>query len=116
MIGFFPSILSISIPKFGVVILLIKLLNPSRAHQIFLWVVVTVSGLCLCGCMVILWSQCTPVRAQWDFSIKEKTCWDVWILINYSRVAAGEAALMLSFAKSSMANCAQMLVFAGIVD
>ncbi|KAJ1330919.1 hypothetical protein MN608_04375 [Microdochium nivale] len=88
MIGFCPSILSISIPKFAVVTLLIKLLNPSRAHQIFLWMIVTLSGLCLCGCVVILYSQCTPTRSMWDFSITEKSCWDPWILINFSRFAA----------------------------
>lgn len=90
MVGFFPSILSITVPKFAVVSLLIRLLNPSRWHRIFLWSMITISGLGLCGCMVILWSQCTPTRSQWDLSIpkSEVTCWDVWILIHYSETAS----------------------------
>ncbi|KFY39476.1 hypothetical protein V494_03967 [Pseudogymnoascus sp. VKM F-4513 (FW-928)] len=96
MVGFFPSILSITVPKFAVVSLLIRLLNPSRWHCIFLWCLVTISGLGLCGCMVILWSQCTPTRSQWDFSIpkSEVTCWDIWILIHYSETASSFAGLV----------------------
>jgi hypothetical protein len=113
MVGFFPSILSISIPKFAVVSLLIRLLNPTRAHRIFLWVMVTVSGLILCGCMVILWAQCTPTRAQWDFSITEKKCWDIWILINYSRCASGET---VHFPGSSFSCANTKKAVAGTAD
>ncbi|KXJ96170.1 hypothetical protein Micbo1qcDRAFT_201487 [Microdochium bolleyi] len=94
MIGFIPSILSISVPKFAVVTLLVKLLNPTRAHQIFLWAIVTLSGLGLCGCMVILYAQCRPARSMWDFSVTDKSCWNIWILINYSRCMAVFAGLV----------------------
>lgn len=92
--AFCPGILSFAIPKLAVVALLTKLLNPSPAHRIFLWCATWVTTLVLFGCVIILYAQCTPVRSQWDFSVKGE-CWSIWILVNYAIFAGGKRLLVL---------------------
>lgn len=87
--AFCPGILSFAIPKLAVVALLTKLMNPSRAHLIFMWIASSVTTLVLFGCVIILYAQCTPSRSQWDFSIQGE-CWSVWILIDYAIFAGGK--------------------------
>ncbi|KAF2875905.1 hypothetical protein BDV95DRAFT_591327 [Massariosphaeria phaeospora] len=89
--GFCPGILSFGIPKLAVVALLTKITNPSRAHRIFLWLMTSGCLLILFGCVIILFSQCTPARSQWDFSVKG-VCWDRWILVYYAIVAGNISA------------------------
>ncbi|KAJ4392557.1 hypothetical protein N0V85_006960, partial [Neurospora sp. IMI 360204] len=85
--SFTPSILAFTIPKFAVVSLLTRLLNPSRWHRVFLWVLVGTCQVAILGCAIILFAQCTPSRAQWDFSITNAKCWSPWLLVRYSMVA-----------------------------
>ena len=88
--SFTPSVLAFSIPKFAVVSLLTRLLNPSRWHRVFLWVLVGTCQVAILGCAIILFAQCTPSWAQWDFSITNKKCWSPWLLVRYSMVAGCE--------------------------
>lgn len=88
--SFTPSILAFTIPKFAVVTLLTRLLNPARWHRVFLWVLVSTCQVAILGCAVILFAQCTPSRAQWDFSITNVKCWSPWLLVRYSMVAGCE--------------------------
>ncbi|KAK3386835.1 hypothetical protein B0H63DRAFT_468466 [Podospora didyma] len=90
--GFPAGIMSFSLPKFAVVALLTRLLNPSRMHRIFLWSMVGLCQIVLGGCIVILFAQCTPSASQWDFSITGAKCWDKWLLVKYSMVAGGFSA------------------------
>ncbi|KAK8119931.1 uncharacterized protein PG998_004557 [Apiospora kogelbergensis] len=88
MVGFVPGIFSFAIPKFAVVVLLCRLLEPSRLHRIVLW---AMTGLCvtvLTSCIFTLFFQCSPPSSQWNFSITEKSCMDKWIHIDYS-IAVG---------------------------
>ncbi|KAF2833249.1 integral membrane protein [Ophiobolus disseminans] len=85
MAGFCPGILSFGIPKLAVVALLTKITNPSRMHRIFLWCMSSGCLILLIGCVPLLYTQCTPSRSQWDFSVKG-TCWSPWILIYYAIV------------------------------
>ncbi|KAF2197616.1 hypothetical protein GQ43DRAFT_380589 [Delitschia confertaspora ATCC 74209] len=82
--GFCPGIFSFALPKLAVISLLTKLLNPSRIHRIFLWVLGLTTLMVLFGCVIILYAQCTPSASQWDFSITEKTCWSKYVLVNYA--------------------------------
>ncbi|KAK3489923.1 hypothetical protein B0T13DRAFT_405400 [Neurospora crassa] len=91
--SFTPSILAFTIPKFAVVTLLTRLLNPARWHRVFLWVLVSTCQVAILGCAVILFAQCTPSRAQWDFSITNVKCWSPWLLVRYSMVAGCFSAL-----------------------
>ncbi|KAK3693451.1 hypothetical protein B0T22DRAFT_370054 [Podospora appendiculata] len=86
--GFVPGVMSFALPKFAVVSLLTRLLNPSRKHRIFLWAMAGLCQILLLGCIIILFAQCSPSRAQWDFSITDAVCWDHWILVKYS-IGAG---------------------------
>ncbi|EGO55971.1 hypothetical protein NEUTE1DRAFT_112432 [Neurospora tetrasperma FGSC 2508] len=91
--SFTPSILAFTIPKFAVVTLLTRLLNPARWHRVFLWVLVSTCQVAILGCAIILFAQCTPSRAQWDFSITNVKCWSPWLLVRYSMVAGCFSAL-----------------------
>ncbi|KAK3400763.1 hypothetical protein B0T20DRAFT_152699 [Sordaria brevicollis] len=91
--SFTPSILAFTIPKFAVVSLLTRLLNPSKWHRVFLWVLVGTCQVAILGCAIILFAQCTPTVAQWDFSIENKKCWSPWVLVKYSMVAGCFSAL-----------------------
>ncbi|KAK4222580.1 hypothetical protein QBC38DRAFT_427006 [Podospora fimiseda] len=85
--GFPPGIMSFALPKFAAVLLLNRLMNPSKWHRVWLWFLAFGSQILLLGCVVILFAQCTPSAAQWNFSL-EKKCWDPWLLVNYS-IGAG---------------------------
>ncbi|KAI1840245.1 hypothetical protein JX265_013037 [Neoarthrinium moseri] len=87
MVGFSPGVFSFGLPKLSAVALLTRILNPSKAHKIFLWVMSCTCVVALSICIALLFGQCTPSRAQWDFSITEKTCWSPWILVHYSMFA-----------------------------
>lgn len=88
ILGFTFGIISFTVPKLAVVALLVRLMNLSKWHKIFLWALSLLSMAALIGCVIILYAQCTPVSSQWDFSIKGK-CISPWILINYSIFAGG---------------------------
>ncbi|KAH9908509.1 hypothetical protein F4778DRAFT_717446 [Xylariomycetidae sp. FL2044] len=94
MVGFLPGIWSFALPKIAAVALLTRLMNPSKRQRIFLWTISISCMVILTGCIFLLFAQCTPSRAQWDFSIKEKTCWDPYVLVDYSIVAGSISALV----------------------
>ncbi|KEZ39112.1 hypothetical protein SAPIO_CDS10502 [Scedosporium apiospermum] len=91
IVGFCPGIMSFGVPKLAVIHLLTRLMNPSRIHRIFLWFLGTLCILSLLGCVVVLFAQCTPARAQWDFSLERK-CWSPWVLVNYAIYAGSLSA------------------------
>jgi hypothetical protein len=68
--------MSFAIPKLAVIALLTRLLNPSQAQKVFLWSLGVVCFLSTGINNLLIFLQCIPVEAQWDFSIKEKMCWD----------------------------------------
>jgi hypothetical protein len=92
MVGFLPGILSFALPKFAVVALLCRIMNPSRIHRIFMWTMTSLCTISLLGCIIILFAQCTPSNSQWDFSVKGK-CWNPWILVHYSMYAGGQSCI-----------------------
>lgn len=83
VIGFVPGVTSFVVPKFAVVILLARLLNPSRPHIIFMWVVSIIYGLMTVAMLSLNFGQCTPAAAQWDMTVKG-TCMDRRIVVNYA--------------------------------
>ncbi|CAJ2510508.1 Uu.00g133170.m01.CDS01 [Anthostomella pinea] len=94
MVGFFPGVRSFAFPKLAAVYLLTKLMNTSKTHRIFLWTLSSLCVLILSGCIILLFAQCTPSRAQWDLSITEKTCWSPYVLVDYSIAAGAFSALV----------------------
>ncbi|KAI0892183.1 hypothetical protein F4806DRAFT_248208 [Annulohypoxylon nitens] len=84
MVSLFPGMLSFALPKIAVVILLSRLLNPSRPHLIWLWFMCIFCLLAILVTIGIGFGQCQPPRSRWDFSVPAKFCYDTWILVNYT--------------------------------
>ncbi|OTB06086.1 hypothetical protein M426DRAFT_319164 [Hypoxylon sp. CI-4A] len=82
IVGFCPGVMSFGLPKLAAIILLIRLLEPSKRHRQFLWTIGIICQLALIACIAVLFGQCTPSRAQWDLTITEKTCISPYILVN----------------------------------
>ncbi|CCF41401.1 integral membrane protein [Colletotrichum higginsianum] len=80
--GFPPNVLAYTVPKFAVVALLVRILNPGRVHQMVLWSLATVCLVLVSLCIIILFAQCSPTYAQWDFSVTNKNCWSPSVLVN----------------------------------
>ncbi|KAK4651098.1 hypothetical protein QC762_0089170 [Podospora pseudocomata] len=94
VISFVPGVSSFTIPKFAVVVLLRKLLNPGRAHRIVMWIVSIIYGLLALGMLVINFAQCTPARAQWLEA--DGKCWDRQITVDYA-MALGIYSVLFDF-------------------
>ncbi|EED19713.1 conserved hypothetical protein [Talaromyces stipitatus ATCC 10500] len=83
-IGFVFGILSFTIPKIAVAIMLTRILNPSKFHKYFIFSLVGFTASVAIVCILLLMTECDPPAAQWDKSIKNATCRDIWILIDFA--------------------------------
>ncbi|KXH69117.1 integral membrane protein [Colletotrichum salicis] len=90
--GFPPNVLAYTVPKFAVVALLVRILNPGKKHQVMLWCMATGCLVLVSLCIIILFAQCTPTRAQWEFTVTEKSCWSPWILVNVAILTGDDSA------------------------
>lgn len=82
VISFVPGVSSFMFPKFAGIILLSRLLNPSRLHRIMMW---TISIIYLSAGVVMLtinFCQCQPAAAQWGGA--QGVCWDRHIVVSYA--------------------------------
>jgi len=64
-ISFAPGLSSFMFPKFAVVILLAKLLNPSRLHLRIMWAISITYFLMIVAMLALNFGQCTPAAAAW---------------------------------------------------
>ncbi|GAB1313432.1 hypothetical protein MFIFM68171_03642 [Madurella fahalii] len=94
-IGFIPGILSYTIPKFAVVILIKDLLSPSRRHVTAIWALAGVNAVLIVLCITFVYVQCDPPRALWTVGIKAR-CWDPVALIATS-IAGGASSALFDF-------------------
>ena len=85
-----PGILSFATPKLAVVALLVRVLNPSKRHRIFLWTATVLCWASLNVCVPLLLTSCDPAVSLWDLSVPKIKCRDPWILIHYSMYAGCE--------------------------
>ncbi|EXF84433.1 integral membrane protein [Colletotrichum fioriniae PJ7] len=92
--GFPPNVLAYTVPKFAVVALLVRILNPGRMHQVMLWGMAIGCLLLVSLCIIILFAQCTPTRAQWDFTVTEKSCWSPLVLVNVAILTGAYSAAL----------------------
>lgn len=81
-IAFIPGIMSFSIPKLGVAVLLVRLLNPSKFQKYFIYCLSAGVVLGSTISVILLWRQCDPPRIAWDPNVKGK-CWKPSITINF---------------------------------
>jgi hypothetical protein len=94
ILSFIPGILSFSIPKFAVIILLAKLLDPGRWHRILMWIISILYLLLSVGMVVMNIARCRPVAAQWGKV--RGTCWALRMTINYA-IMHGTASTLFDF-------------------
>jgi len=94
-VSFIPGILSYTIPKFAVVLLIKDLLNPSRRHVTAIWALAGVNAVLIVLCITFVYVQCDPARALWTVGI-EARCWDPAVLIVAS-IAAGASSALFDF-------------------
>ncbi|KAK4223429.1 hypothetical protein QBC38DRAFT_52011 [Podospora fimiseda] len=94
IISFVPGVSGFVIPKFAVVILLAKLLNPGRTHRMIMWVISVLYFLMMIGMLVINFAQCTPAATQWGGA--DGVCWDRKITVDYS-MALGIVSVFFDF-------------------
>lgn len=80
LIAFIPGLLSFTIPKFAVVILLSKILNPGPMHRTIMWIVSIAYGLLVVVTLIINFAQCSPAATQWGKA--QGTCWDRRIIVD----------------------------------
>lgn len=94
-IGFIPGILSYTIPKFAVVLLIIDLLSPSQQHIAAIWTLAAVTFVLHVLCITFTYVQCHPVGALWTMGILPE-CWNPMVLIGTS-IAAGALSALFDF-------------------
>lgn len=82
LISLEPGISSFIVPKFAVIILLIKILQPGRWHRAALWVVSILLFLMLAAMLAINLIRCTPLQAAWRAA--EGRCWDLRYTNDYA--------------------------------
>lgn len=92
IVGISPGVLSLALPKFAVVSLLSKLLNPHKYHRWFLWFLATVCVLSMFVVIGTLLGQCQPMRSQWDFDV-EGSCVNRDPIVGFSIFASGRRPL-----------------------
>lgn len=102
-VGFLFGILSFSIPKIAVACLLVRILNPSRLHKIFVFFLVGFVTLVAVICIIILFTMCDPPESMWYVTIPGK-CKDVKILIDYAIFTGGECRVILEIACLILTN------------
>lgn len=94
MIGLIPGVLSLALPKFAVVNLLVKILCPSPRHIRLLWSLVIANLVLMLGAFGIRFSECDPPEAQFTLYAPAK-CRSSTAIIVYSVVAGCKCALIL---------------------
>ncbi|CAI4217823.1 unnamed protein product [Parascedosporium putredinis] len=79
-----PGILSFTIPKFAVVILLFKTFQPGPIHRVLMLGVSSLYALAVFLLLVFNFAQCAPVQVQWLGA--EGKCWNPRILVTYGLI------------------------------
>ncbi len=82
-IAFIPGVMSFSVPKLGVAVLLMRLLNPSKIQQYIIYSLSCACVIISALCAVFLWRQCQPSAGLWNPALKP-VCWKPSILVNFA--------------------------------
>ncbi|KAF5643130.1 integral membrane protein PTH11 [Fusarium sp. NRRL 52700] len=93
MIGMVPGVLSLALPKFAVVSLLVKILFPSPRHVRLLWGLAIGNLVLMLGAFGVRFSECDPPSARWTAYAPAK-CRNSTAIIVYSVVAGSFSALV----------------------
>jgi hypothetical protein len=91
-IGFIPGILSFTVPKFAVIILVTKLLSPHRWQKWIMWILAIINSSLILVTIAIVFAQCDPPKAMWTVGIDFK-CWDPMVLVSVTICCGAFSAL-----------------------
>lgn len=91
--AFCPGVMCFGLPKFAVVTLLTRLMNPSKKHRWFLWGMTIWCLLTLFATVGTLLGQCTPTRAMWNFDM-DIDCVNPTHIVNFSLYAGALSAFV----------------------
>ncbi|KAL8399470.1 hypothetical protein RB594_000010 [Gaeumannomyces avenae] len=90
-----PAVLpALGIPKLAVATILVRILVPGPKVRAVAWGLAIMSTLAFIAIVFVVFFQCLPVRAQWDFSIQDKKCMDVSVMIWCSTFASAFSAFV----------------------
>ncbi|KAH7176896.1 hypothetical protein EDB81DRAFT_773735 [Dactylonectria macrodidyma] len=93
MIGLVPGVLSLALPKFAVVSLLVKILFPSPRHARLLWGLAIANLVIMLGAFGVHFSECDPPEARWTIYAPAK-CRSSTATIVYSVVVGSFSAVV----------------------
>lgn len=115
MLGIWPAIMAIAVPKLAIVGLINRIFCPPTISRILLWSSVII-GL-LNYLVVCLFSTflCIPVRAFWDDSIKGAKCLSHGPYSSFAYYASSKYAPVLTFSTSA-AMTDRALAYSALVD
>lgn len=89
MAAYFPGIETLGFPKLAVIVLLVRLMVPSRLHTIILWSMGTLCCVSLTAMVMTLLLQCTPTYALWTLTLPHN-CLDPKYLKGLAYWASGK--------------------------
>ncbi|CCT71730.1 related to integral membrane protein PTH11 [Fusarium fujikuroi IMI 58289] len=93
MIGLIPGVLSLALPKFAVVNLLVKILFPSPRHVRLLWGLAIANLVLMLGAFGVRFSECDPPEAQFTLYAPAK-CRSSTAIIVYSVIVGSFSAVV----------------------
>ncbi|KAF5629211.1 integral membrane protein PTH11 [Fusarium sp. NRRL 25303] len=93
MIGLIPGVLSLALPKFAVVNLLVKILFPSPRHVRLLWGLAIANLVLMLGAFGVRFSECDPPEAQFTLYAPAK-CRSSTAVIVYSVIVGSFSAVV----------------------
>ncbi|KGO77537.1 hypothetical protein PITC_059770 [Penicillium italicum] len=93
---FVLGIMSFTTPKLAIAALLNRIMNPSRFHRIWLWILTGFLFVVSTICIIVLFTMCDPPNALWKIHLLSEgaTCRSPKILVGYSIFTGGLSAVV----------------------
>lgn len=89
--NFALGIMSFTTPKLAIAALLNRIMNPSRFHRIWLWILTGFVFAASTICIIVLFTMCDPPQALWKIHLISEgaTCRSTTILVGYAIFTGG---------------------------
>ncbi|KAJ5508188.1 hypothetical protein N7527_010331 [Penicillium freii] len=94
--NFALGIMSFTTPKLAIAALLNRIMNPSRFHRIWLWILTSFVFVASTICIIVLFTFCDPPEALWKINLLSEgaTCRSTTILVGYAIFAGVMSAVV----------------------
>ncbi|KUM60935.1 hypothetical protein ACN42_g6181 [Penicillium freii] len=94
--NFALGIISFTTPKLAIAALLNRIMNPSRFHRIWLWILTSFVFVASTICIIVLFTFCDPPEALWKINLLSEgaTCRSTTILVGYAIFAGVMSAVV----------------------